>query len=115
MGDQEQQCEDAVFEVCDARERFPQLCAGELENCIKLTNEIYMTKVLTKQVKTLDMSFLTDGRYTILEKDLSMVIGLLKMQDNGLQAMIDKIDNLKTTLEQIKKDKLCEINRLLRS
>lgn len=38
--DLEQQCEEAVFEVCDARERYPLQCAKELENCIKLTNEI---------------------------------------------------------------------------
>lgn len=40
--DLEQQCEDAVFEVCDARERYPLQCAKELERCIKLTNEIYV-------------------------------------------------------------------------
>jgi len=38
--DLEQQCEEALFEVCDARERYPLQCAKELENCIKLTNEI---------------------------------------------------------------------------
>lgn len=38
--DLEQECEEAVFEVCDARERYPIQCAKELENCIKLTNEI---------------------------------------------------------------------------
>lgn len=40
LDDLEQQCEDALFEVCDARERYPLQCAKELENCIKLTNEI---------------------------------------------------------------------------
>lgn len=38
--DLEQQCEEALFEVCDARERYPLQCAKELENCIQLTNEI---------------------------------------------------------------------------
>lgn len=38
--DLEQQCEEALFEVCDARERYPLQCTKELENCIKLTNEI---------------------------------------------------------------------------
>lgn len=38
--DLEQQCEDAVFNVCDARERYPLQCTKELEKCIKLTNEI---------------------------------------------------------------------------
>lgn len=38
--DLEQQCEDAVFELCDARERFPLQCAKELEASIRLANEI---------------------------------------------------------------------------
>ncbi|XP_032664675.1 uncharacterized protein LOC116841166 [Odontomachus brunneus] len=113
MDDLEKQCEDAVFEVCDARERFPLLCAEELNKCIKLTNEIQMTRVLTEKVKTLDVPTFTDERYAILEKDLSILTCLLKTQENKLQMMIDKIDNLKTTLEQIKKDKLCEMNKLL--
>lgn len=72
-----------------------------------------MTKVLTEQAKTLDVPSFTDERYTIFEKDLSTLTCLLKTQENKLQMMIDKIDNLKATLEQIKKDKLCEINKLL--
>jgi len=43
LDDLEQQCEDAVFELCDARERYPLQCARELERCIKLTNEIYVS------------------------------------------------------------------------
>lgn len=36
----EQQCEDAVFEVCDARERYPSRCADELQKSIKLKNNM---------------------------------------------------------------------------
>lgn len=72
-----------------------------------------MTKVLTEQVKTVDVPIFTDERYTTLEKDLSTLTGLLKTQENKLQMMIDQIDNLKAALKQIKKDKLCEINKLL--
>lgn len=43
--DLEQQCEEALFEVCDARERYPLQCAKELENCIKLTNEICVSTI----------------------------------------------------------------------
>lgn len=39
-GDLEQQCENAVFEICDARERYPLLCANEFGKTIKLINEI---------------------------------------------------------------------------
>jgi len=43
LDDLEQQCEDAVFELSDVRERYPLQCASELESCIKLTNEIYVS------------------------------------------------------------------------
>lgn len=74
---------------------------------------LQMTKVITELVKTLDMPSFMDERYTILEKDLSAVSELLNTQENKLQGMIDKIDNLKAALEQIKRDKLSEINKLL--
>nr|XP_050867994.1 uncharacterized protein LOC127072031 isoform X5 [Vespula vulgaris] len=44
--DLEEQCEDALFEVCDARERYPLLCAEELEKCLRLTTEIQTIKVV---------------------------------------------------------------------
>ncbi|XP_012538550.1 uncharacterized protein LOC105837914 [Monomorium pharaonis] len=113
MDDLEQQCEDAMFEVCDARERYPLQCAKELEKCIKLTNEIYMTKVLTKPVKILDMPSFTNEHSTTFQKNFLEAAVLLKTQEHKLQMMIDKIDNLTATLNQIKKDKLCEVNKLL--
>lgn len=45
LDDLEEQCEDVVFEVCDARERYPLQCAKEFEKCIKLTNEICVSVV----------------------------------------------------------------------
>ena len=41
--DLEEQCEDVVFELCDARERYPLLCVKELQKFIKLTNEIHVS------------------------------------------------------------------------
>lgn len=48
VDDLEQECEDAVFEVCDARERFPIRCINELTDCIKLENEICVSMQVTK-------------------------------------------------------------------
>lgn len=113
MDDLEQQCEDAMFEVCDARERYPLQCAKELENCIKLTNEICMAKVLVKPIKIPDLSSFTNKRSTMFEKNFSKATELLKTQEQKLQVMIEKIDNLKTVLDLIKKNKSNNINKLL--
>ncbi|KAL6447084.1 hypothetical protein ACFW04_001438 [Cataglyphis niger] len=112
MDDLEQQCEDALFEVCDARERYPLQCAKELENCIKLTNEICMAKVLVKPIKIPDLPSSTN-KQSAIEKNLSEAAELLKTQEHKLQIMIDKIENLTAVLDQIKRDKLCNINKLL--
>ncbi|XP_070167656.1 uncharacterized protein [Polyergus mexicanus] len=113
IDDLEQQCEDVLFEVCDARERYPLQCAKELENCIKLTNEICMAKVLVKPIKVPDLPPFTNKQSTMFEKNLSEATELLKTQEHKLQIMIDKIENLTSVLDQIKRDKLCDINKLL--
>ncbi|KAL0122285.1 hypothetical protein PUN28_007193 [Cardiocondyla obscurior] len=112
MDDLEQQCEDAVFNVCDARERYPLHCAEELAKCIELTNEIQMTRVVTKPVKILNMS-VTNEHLETLQKNFSDVTELLKTQEQKLQVMTNKVNNLTAVLEQIKNDKLCEANKLL--
>lgn len=113
MDDLEQQCEEAVFELCDARERYPLQCAEELEKCIRLTNEIYMAKVLAKPAKILDMPSFTNEPLATFQKNFSEATELLKTQERKVQAMIDKIDNLTAALDQIKRDKSCEVNKLL--
>ncbi|KYN29228.1 Tetratricopeptide repeat protein 30A [Trachymyrmex cornetzi] len=92
--DLEQQCEDVVFELCDARERYPLLCAKELEKFIKLTNEIHMMKVLVKPVKILDVPSFTNEHSAMLKKNFLETTELLKTQEHKLQVMIDKINNL---------------------
>lgn len=156
--DLEQQCENVLFEVCDARERYPLQCAKELEKCIKLTNEINVSalsqmcvitafityllllllfycivllfistfmgiyllqtvKVITKPTKSLDVPIFMNEQFATqfatLQEDLSKTVELLKSQEHKMKVMIDKIDNLKVVLDQIKRDKSCEINKLL--
>ncbi|KAG5312090.1 TT30A protein, partial [Acromyrmex insinuator] len=94
LDDLEQQCEDVVFELCDARERYPLLCAKELEKLIKLTNEIHMMKVLVKPAKILDVPSFTNEHSAMLKKNLLETTELLKTQEHKLQVMIDKINNL---------------------
>lgn len=45
LDDLEQQCEDALFELCDARERYPLRCAEELQKCIQLKNDIHVSGI----------------------------------------------------------------------
>ena len=113
MDDLEQQCEDAVFNVCDARERYPLQCTKELEKCIKLTNEICMAKVLVEPIKIPNLPSFTNKHSTAFEKNLSEATELLKIQEHKLQVMIDKINNLTAVLDQIKRDELGTINKLL--
>lgn len=72
-----------------------------------------MTKVLAKPAKILDVPSFTNEHSAMLQKNVSETTELLKTQEHKLQVMIDKIDNLTAALDQIKRDKLCEINKLL--
>lgn len=72
-----------------------------------------MTKVLGKPAKILDMPSFTNEHSAMFQKNFSEVTELLKSQEHKLQTMIDKIDNLTAVLNQIKRDKLCEVNKLL--
>ncbi|XP_018345932.1 PREDICTED: tetratricopeptide repeat protein 30A [Trachymyrmex septentrionalis] len=94
MVDLEEQCEDVVFELCDARERYPLLCVKELQKFIKLTNEIHMMKVLVKPAKILDVPSFTNEHSAMLKKNFLETTELLKTQEHKLQVMIDKINNL---------------------
>lgn len=72
-----------------------------------------MTKVLTKSAKILDVPSFTNEHSAMLQKNFLETAELLKTQEHKLQVMIDKLDNLTAALDQIKRDKLCEINKLL--
>jgi len=131
-----------VFEVCDARERYPMQCAKQLEMCIKLTNDIcvsilseitnyfilyifilifnivgifslQMTKVIPNPVKNLNMSSFANEHSILDQKYFSETDEPLTMQEHKLQVMINKIENLTAVLDQIKRDKVCGINKLL--
>lgn len=72
-----------------------------------------MTKILAKPAKILDVPSFTNKHSEMLQKNFSEITELLKTQEHKLQVMIDKIDDLTATLDQIEKDKLCELNKLL--
>ncbi|CAK9814084.1 hypothetical protein ANTQUA_LOCUS7931 [Anthophora quadrimaculata] len=111
MDDIEQQCEDAVFELCDARERYPLRCADELKKSIKLKSDINMLKVCQK-------SSLIDEQFSLeLNKNLYINLDENKICFDQLgyrlQNVISKLDNLKAVMDQIDREKTCLINKLL--
>ncbi|XP_031833649.1 uncharacterized protein LOC116427443 [Nomia melanderi] len=111
MDDLEQQCEDALFELCDARERYPLKCAKEFRKCIQLKNEIQMTSVIQKSNvidDTLEQSVHVNGNFN--KKEVCF-----EYFDYKLQNIINKLDNLKAVKEQINREKTCEINKLLKN
>ncbi|XP_015433337.1 PREDICTED: uncharacterized protein LOC107189341 [Dufourea novaeangliae] len=111
MDDLEQQCEDALFELCDARERYPLRCADELRTCIQLRNEIQMMNVTQKSNITNNVL----GQSIHFDNDFWKKKVCLDFLDHKLQEMIDKLGNLKTVMEQIEREKTCKTNILLKS
>lgn len=50
LDDLEEQCQEALFEVCDARERYPRQCADVLKKCIQLKNDIHVMNILNRSI-----------------------------------------------------------------
>jgi len=73
---------------------------------------LQMTKILTKPVKNLNVPSFTN-EHSILDQKYSSETDELLTQEHKLQVMINKIENLTAALDQIKRDKVCEINKLL--
>lgn len=70
-------------------------------------------KVNSRSVTISNISAFTSEQCMILQNNLSEGTKLLEIQADKLQIMIDKIKNLNAVLEQIKRDKVSEINKLL--
>ncbi|XP_014609829.1 PREDICTED: uncharacterized protein LOC106789829 [Polistes canadensis] len=113
--DLEEQCEEAVFEVCDARERYPILCAEELEKCIRLTNEIQTTKVVQNIKKFHDIKPLTEEQKVLSCNALKKQNYPFKRKNKVIKSIKSRIDNLKMVVEQLEREKLFDINKLLNS
>ncbi|XP_015591046.1 uncharacterized protein LOC107265775 [Cephus cinctus] len=112
----EEQCENAVFEVCDARERYPSKCAQELAKCIELETEINTGTInlkSTKPLNVLKLSKAQDDRHRAVNVEWK-TYSCQQIQDEKLQKLLEKMNNLKAVLEQIEKDKFSEINRLIK-
>jgi len=116
MDDIEQQCDDAVFEVCDARERYPAMCADEREKSTILENEISMEPVKSRIPAKLDRVLITNEQKILFD---SLGIGKKKMSTElgggKLKNLLNKMEDLKIAAELIRREKYCDINRLLKT
>ncbi|XP_050590352.1 uncharacterized protein LOC126922120 [Bombus affinis] len=111
MNNIEEQCEDALFELCDARERYPSRCADELQKSIKLKNEINMLKVFKKSTTTNEPFILSQN----LNLDFNKNEMCFDHLDFNLQDVVNKLNNLKAVMDQIEREKTCWVNKLLES
>ncbi|XP_076667170.1 uncharacterized protein LOC143368382 [Andrena cerasifolii] len=108
MDDLEEQCQEALFEVCDARERYPRQCADVLQKCIQLKNDIHMMKVSQTSKPVFERS--VHFNIELNENELCF-----ERLDDKLQDIADKLDNLKAVADQIERERTYEMNKLLRS
>ncbi|XP_017890239.1 uncharacterized protein LOC108631054 [Ceratina calcarata] len=111
MENLEQQCEDAVFELCDAREQFPSLCANELTKCIQIKNDINMSKVSGKP-SVIDKSS-TSEKGERLDLNVNQEEICFDHLDSRLQNVISTLNNLKAVVDQTEREKQCPIKKLL--
>ncbi|XP_017767660.1 PREDICTED: uncharacterized protein LOC108556187 [Eufriesea mexicana] len=111
MDDYEQQCEDALFELCDTRERYPSRCTNELKKSIKLKNDINMLKVFQKWTGIDELPFLEQNEYLNLNFNKSEMC--FDHLDFKLQYIMNKLNNLKAIMDQIEREKTCWVNKLL--
>ncbi|XP_076165579.1 uncharacterized protein LOC143145761 isoform X2 [Ptiloglossa arizonensis] len=111
MNNLEQQCEDALFKLCDARERYPLRCSNQLKESIQLNSDMHMMKVFQK-LNIVDKSAISEHVHfniNIKEKEICF-----EHLDCKLQNIVNKLDNLKAVLKQVEREKTCEMNKLLK-
>ncbi|XP_012272307.1 uncharacterized protein LOC105695372 [Orussus abietinus] len=117
MDELEEQCEDAVLEVCDARERYPVQCADELTKCLKLRTAICVEPVALKSIDSLETAMLSEeqkGYIKMLQENVKYNKLCMQADLNKLANVADKVNDLKNILEQIENDKQGEISKLLK-
>ncbi|KAF7991833.1 hypothetical protein HCN44_010634 [Aphidius gifuensis] len=105
--DLEEQCEDAVFELSDTRERYPKKCAELFKQSLQLESQIAMQPVELNKPKKLPKPVITDYQKELfnkfMEKNLSNDLDKYKKMTNEIQ-------NLRIILDQMKRDKSSSIN-----
>ncbi|XP_033337229.1 uncharacterized protein LOC117226717 [Megalopta genalis] len=116
MDDLEQKCEDALYELCDARERYPLKCAIAFRKYIQLKNEIQMINKaqITNEINNVsvidnvEQIIHFNGNFNNKEVNF-------KHLDFKLKNVISALNNLKAVRNQNEYEKTCKTNILLKS
>ncbi|KAG7202560.1 hypothetical protein KM043_009756 [Ampulex compressa] len=114
MDNLEQQCEEATFEVSDAREQYPSKCANELQKYIQLTNNIHAMKVEARSHEHQDFSTITEQQSILLGTKFIKENVSLKHLDDKVKEMLHKFENLRCVMQQVEEEKACIFNKLLK-
>ncbi|KAK0182506.1 hypothetical protein PV327_000642 [Microctonus hyperodae] len=115
--DLEQECEDALFELCDVRERYPAKCADELEQCLHLIRRINMKSPRRDVIEKLDEISITDDQKILFQNALIVNKDKYKnwkRTDNEFNKILTNIDDLIIVLEQIKNAESCPIDCMIK-
>ncbi|XP_078035041.1 uncharacterized protein LOC144469041 [Augochlora pura] len=116
MDDLEQKCEDALYELCDARERYPLKCAIAFRKCIQLKNEIQMMNVAQKTNIINNVSLVDNVEQVIdFNGNFNNEKVSFKHLDIKLKNVINALNNLKAVKNQNEYEKSCKTNILLKS
>ncbi|XP_033216648.1 uncharacterized protein LOC117172645 isoform X2 [Belonocnema kinseyi] len=117
MGNIEEECEDAVFEICDIRERYPAHCAKKLGQCLRLTNEINTTniKVDSIHIHPLEIPLKeTDEKVEIFKKFESSLSKVDPNLRRNSKNMLEDLNSLITVAHQLRSEKYCDLYKCLK-
>ncbi|XP_015120182.1 uncharacterized protein LOC107043272 [Diachasma alloeum] len=115
--DLEQQCDDAVFELCDTRERYPQKCAEELAKTLRLTTQINKAPVIMKPSGPLRPLEITDEQRELFQSIIPITKDRAddqKALKTDLETMLKTVKDLKTVVEQVRSTEDCTIDNILK-
>ncbi|XP_046750554.1 uncharacterized protein LOC124413815 [Diprion similis] len=117
LRDLEERCEDAVFKVCDARERYSKKCAEGLDNYLCLKTRLVMKSIVLESIP-LDLNFEIPSQMAVqvrrnYEQD-QLVHCSWNDRAQQLQHMMDKIHDLKIALKQVEDNRNFELRHRTR-
>ncbi|XP_046433416.1 uncharacterized protein LOC124308628 [Neodiprion virginianus] len=113
----EERCEDAVFKVCDARERFSRKCAEGLDNYLFLETRLVMKSVVLESIPLgLDFGIPSHIAEQVQRNCEQRQPVRCNWNDRAkqLQCMMDKIDELKIVLKQVEDNRNFELSHHFR-
>ncbi|XP_003426959.1 uncharacterized protein LOC100679118 [Nasonia vitripennis] len=113
--DLEQQCEDAVFQICCTRERYSVRCANQLEKYLNLKTKINTAPMQKPPVPDFKTPVLTEDQQELFNKfsksnDSKVHQSNLK---NDMRIISSRLKELKSIIHQIERSRKTDIHKLV--